>query len=54
MTTGHTPAKGNAAALARARAQASARKHHDVVAALKTAADRGLSLTASTWPRPRA
>ena len=48
MTTGHTPAKGNAAALARARAKTSARKHHDVVAALKVAADRGHSLTVST------
>jgi hypothetical protein len=48
MTTGHTPAKGNAAALARARAQTSARKHQDVVAALKVAADRGHSLTVST------
>ena len=48
MTTGHTPAKGNAAALARARAQTSARKHQDVAAALKVAADRGHSLTIST------
>lgn len=47
VTDPATP-RGNAAALAHARAEASARKHLDVVAALMTAADRGRPLTVST------
>ena len=44
---GPARAKGNAAALVQARAETSARKHHDVVAALATAAGRGEALTVS-------
>ena len=38
-STAPTPPPGNPAALARARAEASARKHRDVVATLHAAAD---------------
>ncbi len=46
-STAPTPPPGNPAALARARAEASARKHRDVVATLHAAADRGQALTVS-------
>lgn len=48
MTTASEPVKGNAAALAKARAEAAARKHRDVVTALARAADNGQPLTVST------
>ncbi|KAA9104777.1 hypothetical protein [Microbacterium rhizomatis] len=47
-STAPTPSRGNPAALARARAEASARKRRDVVATLHAAADRGQALTVST------
>lgn len=46
-STAHTQPRGNATALARARADASAAKHRDVVATLLAAADRGQALTVS-------
>lgn len=48
MTTTVEPVKGNAAALAKARAETAARKHRDVVTALARAADNGQPLTASS------
>lgn len=47
-STDPTRAKGNTASLVHARAETSARKHRDVVAALIGAADRGQPLTVST------
>lgn len=46
--TDSTPVKGNPAALAKARAETSARKHRDVVVALARAADNGQSLTVAS------
>lgn len=48
MTTTTEPVKGNAAALAKARAEAAARKHRDVVTTMARAAENGQSLTVST------
>lgn len=47
-STTPTQSRGNPAALAQARAAASARKHRDVVATLHAAAGRGQALTVST------
>ena len=47
-TTMPPPPRGNSAALAQARAEASARKHRDVAATLHAAAAHGQALTVST------
>lgn len=47
-STAPTPSRGNAAALAQARAMSSARKHRDVAATLHAAAAHGQALTVST------
>lgn len=49
MTSAKTTVRnGNAAALARARAEAAARKHQEVLTALAAASNRGESVTVST------